>query len=292
MDRRRGFLYFASVVSWGVLVAALVLYLYFPYQKAFKIVLQNVVGGGRATVAMEGVRTKALGISATKLRIRLDPNFGPAAPFELSGIDISWNPLSLFKGKFTIDSTASLYDGRLKSTMDGIAFMVPSSPAILLTLQGVNMAKCPEGVFPWFRGLTGTLDGVIRNDTALATPDKQTGTFQFVIKNGEVKDIQIRNSPRLVIPYKQITLEGKTNGARIEMTKILVNSDVILLKGSGSIEAGEVEQSLDINLSYEALSKALPLKGKGVISIRGSQGAPLVTISTSAGQKPADTGKS
>jgi len=154
------------------------------------------------------------------------------------------------------------------------------------------VAKCPQGVFPWFRGVTGTLDGIIRKDVPLATPDKQSGTFRFTLKNGEVRDLQVRNLPRLVIPYRQITIEGKINGPRVEVRKIDLTSDVVRLHGSGSIESGDLDQNINIDLSYEALSSVLPLKGKGIISIRGNQAAPLVSISNTTAEKQGSNEKS
>lgn len=292
MDRRKKLLFFTAVVLWGLVVAAGIIYLFFPYQRVIKIALQNMIGGGKAAVAMEGVNTKLFGIQAKKLFLIPDATGSQTIPFELSDVDISWSPFSVLKGSLSFYSRASLYNGLLHATVSGISFPGSSSPSVFLDLKGIDMAKCPEGVFPWFRGVTGTLNGVIRKDVPLTTPDKQSGTFQFTLKSGEVKDLQIKDLPRLVIPYQQIAVEGKMNGPRIEVKKIILTSDVVLLRGSGLIDSTDLAQNLDINLSYEALSKTLPLKGKGTISIRGSQAAPLVTISGAVAAKTSADGKS
>ncbi len=292
MDSPRRLPFIAIVIAWGLFVAALVLYLFFPYQRVLKIALQNAVGGSRAMIAMEGVRGKTFGMEATKLLLRPDANNGQTAPFELSNVDISWSPLSLIKGNLSIDSKASLYDGSLRSTVNGIGITGSSGPSILVTLKGLNMAKCPEGIFPWFKGVTGILDGIIRKEKFFAIPGKQGGSFRFTIRNGEIKDLRVNNMPRLVIPYKEITIEGKTDGARIDISRILLRSDVVLLRGSGRVEPLDTEQSLDISLSYEALTKTFPLKGKGAISIKGSQTAPLVSVSSNTPEKPTENTKS
>ena len=118
----------SGVVGWGILVMALVIYLFFPYQKALKIALQNVAGNGRAAVSMEGVTMKLMGIKASRILFRPDASTGQTAPFELSKVDIFWNPLSLLKGKVTIYSKAALYEGTLRCTVEGIPFIGPSDP--------------------------------------------------------------------------------------------------------------------------------------------------------------------
>jgi type II secretion system protein N len=290
MDRQKKVLFFSIVVLWGVAVAAGVTYFFFPYQKVLKIALQNVVGGRKAVIAMEGVSTRMLGIHAEKLFLKPDVT-GSQVPIELSDVDISWKPFSLLKGSLSLSSRASVYDGLLHSTVTGVSFRGPSTPSVILGFKDVDISKFPVGVLPGFRGVTGKLNGVIRRNVPLATPDKQSGTFRFTLTNGEVKGLQIKDLPRLVIPYRQIIIEGKTNGPKVEVRKILLTSDVVLLRGSGLIESSDLEQYLDINLSYEALSKLLPLKGKGVVTIRGSSAAPLVTISNTAISRPDNGGK-
>ena len=175
---------------WGAFIGALVIYLFFPYQKAFKIALQNVMSNGRTAVSMEGVSVKAAGIHASRLLLRPVSTSGQTPPLEFTNVDISWNPLSLFTGKLAIRSTASVYDGLLRCGIDGIPFTGPANPNIVLRLEHVNLEKCPEGLFPWFKGISGSLDGIVRKETPLTRPDKQTGSFRFDLKGGEVKDLQ------------------------------------------------------------------------------------------------------
>jgi hypothetical protein len=242
---------------------------------------------------VEDVKRRALGIEATKLLIRFDGGGTQTAPLEISNINVSWNPVALLTGKLMIDSEASLYGGSIHSAVNGIAFIGSSGPDILLTLKGVDMSKCPDGLFPWVKGVTGTLDGVVKKEIGFASPGKQGGTFRFAIRNGEIRDLQVKNLPRLIIPYREIVLEGKTDGVRIDVTKILLTSDVISLRGSGIVDPADMQQSLDISLSYEVFAKNYPLKGKGTISVRGNQAAPTVTISNVATDKetPAQSGK-
>jgi type II secretion system protein N len=293
MGRPKRPLFFVALIFWGMFVASLVLYLCFPYQRLLKIALQNAIGGGRTTITMEGVKRRTLGIEATKLLVKFDGNGAQIAPFEISNINVFWNPLTLLTGKLVIDLRASLYEGSIRSTVDGIAFLGSSSPGILLTLKGVNMSRCPDGLFPWVKSVTGTLDGVIKREMAFSSPGKQGGSFRFAMRNGEIRDVQVKNLPRLIIPYQEIALEGKTDGIRINATKILLTSNVISLRGSGVIDPADMQQNLDISLSYEVFAKNYPLKGKGTISVKGNQAAPTVTISNMAADKeqPVRSGK-
>jgi hypothetical protein len=150
------------------------------------------------------------------------------------------------------------------------------------------MGSCPEGILPWFKGMTGILDGVIRKETSPGRPDKQTGSFRLSMKGGQVKDLQINNMPRLIIPYQEIAIEGKIDGPRINIAKLVLKSDLVSLAGSGSVESGDTDKAIDMKLNYEALSQIFPLKGKGVITISGRQSAPVVAIAPQGATKPAE----
>ena len=279
MDRRKTFLFFSGVVLWGIFVAALVIYLFFPYQRTLRIALQNVAGNGKTAIALEGVSVRTMGLRASKLLLRPVTTSGQTAPFELSNIDIGWRPFSLFRGKLAFNSRASVYDGTLNAFVDGIPLTGSGNPNVFLKLEHVNMGKCPDGFFPFFRGVSGFLDGWIKKEASSARPDRQTGSFRFDLKGGEVKDLQIKNMPRLVIPYKRIAVEGRIDGPRVDIGTLFLASDAILLLGKGTVEATDQGQNIDVKLSYETLSRSFPLKGKGTILISGNQTAPSITVS-------------
>jgi len=280
MDRWKKFFIFLGALVWGVFVAVLIIYLFFPYQRALKIALRDVAGGGKTAIAMEGVSVRTMEITASKLLLRPVGNPSQTAPFELSNVNINWSPFSLLRGTLAFNSRASLYGGTLRAFVGDIPLAGPGNPNVLLKLEHVNMAKCPDGVFPFLKGVTGSLDGWIRKDASPAKPDRLTGSFRFDLKVGEVKDLQIKNMPRLVIPYKRIAIQGRMDGPRVDLSTIALVSDVIMLLGKGSIETTDQGQNIDVRLSYEALSKSFPLKGKGTILISGNQAAPTITVSS------------
>jgi len=261
-------------------VAALVIYLFFPYQRTLKIALQNVAGNGKTYIAMDGVSVTTMGLTASKLLLRPVASPSQTAPFELSNIDIFWSPFSLLRGKLAFDSKASLYDGTLRANVGGISLAGSGNPNVFLKLEHVNVGKCPDGFLPFFKGVSGFLDGWVKKETSPARPDRETGSFRFDLKGGEVKDLQIKNMPRLVIPYKRIAIGGRMDGPRIDLTTIALVSDAIMLIGKGTVEATDQGQNIDVRLSYETLAKNFPLKGKGTILISGNQAAPSITVSS------------
>jgi type II secretion system protein N len=280
VDRRKTFFFFSGVVLWGVFVAALVIYLFFPYQRTLKIAMQNVAGNGKTAIAMEGVRVRTMGLTASKLLLRPVATSGQTAPFELSNIDIGWSPFSLLRGKLAFNSRASVYDGTLRANVSGIPLTGSGNPSLFLKLEHVNVGKCPDDFFPFFKGVSGFLDGWVRKEASSARTDRQTGSFRFDLNGGEVKDLQIKNMPRLVIPYRRIAIEGRIDGPRVDISSLFLASDAILLRGKGTVEATDQGQNIDVKLSYETLSKGFPLKGKGTIFISGNQGAPSITVSS------------
>ena len=273
-SKRNVVFFYLGAVVWAAVVMAFVVYLFFPYQKALGIALQTVAGG-RAAVSMEGVASKMMGIKASKILFRSWQ--GQTASFELSDVDISWNPLSLLGGKGTIRSKAVLYGGTLQCTMQGIRFLGPSDPVISLKLDHVNLARCPEGAFPWFKGMSGRLDGMIEEKMPVGRPDKETGSFKLTVADGEIKGLQIKNMPQLVVPYKNIVVEGKIDGQKRNISKFTLNSDVVTISGVGALQKGETDDAIDMRLSYRALSKSFPLQGSGALIVSGTQTAPVVS---------------
>ncbi len=278
MVKRKTVLFYSGVVLWGLFVAAMVVYLFFPYQRALKIALQNAAGASGMNISMEGVSLRTMGVKASKLLVRPSGSTGKDPGFEFSNVDISWNPLSLIHGRLTVHSRASAYDGTVTSTVDGIPLTGTSNPNLSLKAENIDLAKYPPGAFTSVKGVTGILNGWLKKETSAAKPDRQTGSFRVVAKAGEIKELQVKDMPRLIIPYKEIAIEGKIDGPRLDITRLSLDSDLISLKGTGFIGTGEFDHTLDIKLTYEARSAGSPFKGKGAITVRGTRNAPIVTV--------------
>jgi type II secretion system protein N len=273
---KRKILFFSAVIAWGFLVASFVIYWKFPYDKALRIALQNVISGSNTSVSLEGVSLKTMGIRASELLLRSNADNGNAYPvIRFSNLNINWRPLSLLKGTFGVDVQAAVYGGRLISTIDRIPVVASSIPEVNMKLDGIDMSRLPEGLLG-FKGMTGRLDGWMRKEIPPGRPETQRGSFQLNMKNGEVREIQVKNTPRLIIPYETITLAGMITGNRVILRSIAMKSNLLVMKGSGTLENRDQQSILDLRISYEALQTDSPLSGKGIITISGIQ--PMLDV--------------
>ena len=67
--------------------------------------------------------------------------------------------------------------------------------------------------------------------------------------------------PKLIIPYKEIVIEGKIDGPRRSINRLALNSDMIAIAGAGVVQSGETDQDIDMKLSYPG-AKVVPLSGQ------------------------------
>ncbi len=268
---------YGAAVLWGILVAAFVLYLFFPYQRALGIAFQNVLGGNGIVFSAEGLKVRTLGVDASKIVIGHKAIEGKPL-FELSKVHVTWNPFAMLKGTLSINSQASAYGGSLQCTIRGIPIFGTERPSMLLTFNDINLERYPEGNIPWFKGLKGTAKGWLKKDVPFAQPDNQKGSFAITASQGEIRELKVSAFPRLILPFKEIVAEGTVRGPTIDITRLSVNSSGLTMKGSGTIESTDQEHRLAIQLTYEALSQQAPLPGRGTITISGSQWSPQITI--------------
>ena len=259
---------------------------FFPYQRALKIVSQNLLGSNRVIVALEGPHFGLTGAQASKIVVgHLAVEGKPL--FELRKIDARWHPLSLLTGKLAIFCTALAYDGMVECSIDGIPVLAKGSPFMRIKFENVNLAKYPEGALPWFNGMSGSLSGWIKEEASLETKVNQKGSFRIVMTAGEIKGIRVKGLPNLVLPYKEVLAEGRITGSKIYLDEILVDGENIALKGNGTIERGGDEQRVNLTLACENTSRMSPLAKGSVISVTGDQWHPTITIST----EPVQQGK-
>jgi len=279
------YLLYAGAVVWFFILLVVVLYLFFPHQKFVKIAFQNFLCGNKMMVSIEGAKIRPVGAVASKIVFGHEGLQGKPL-FEIEKIKISWNPFSLVKGVLSISSDASAYTGKMKLNIEGIPVIVNSLPNMKINLSNIDLAKYPENRLPWFKGVSGTLNGWVKKDMPLHAPEKQKGSFSINMRNGEIMEIAIKNLPRLTIPYKDIAIEGKIDGERINLSKIAINSPGNTINGSGTIEANEFEQKINLKFNYEATTKNAPLAGKGTITISGSQWSSDIVITPEVPEQP------
>ena len=279
MIKHRGrLIYIGIAVAWFFFTVIIVLYAFFPYQKMMRVVFQNFLGGNRIIVAIEGARAGVFGARAAKITFGHEILQGKPL-FEIEGARVNWHFMPLFKGVISINSTASIYDGKMKLDITNIPFFVNSIPFLTVTMKGVSLSKYPEGRLPWFKGLSGTMNGWIKKEMPLYATEKQKGSLSFSLDNGEIKELAPKNFPKLTLPYKKITVDGKINGYRINFDNLfLEGTNGEIIKGKGYIDTNEFEPKIDLALVYESKKEGSPLQGKGKINVNGNKWMFDVTV--------------
>lgn len=278
MTRYRAVGFYAAVVLWCFFLTALIVYLFFPYQKALRIAFQNVVGGSKMAVSMDGVRVASTGVRIKKALIGHEAVQGRPI-VELSDVTINWHPWSLLAGNFSISSQASAYGGTLQCNVLGIPVIGSNNPSMTVRFRNINLAKYPAGTLPWFKAISGIAEGAVTREVALLRPIKEKGVFKLIVKNGEIRDLYTQNLQGLILPFKEIRAEGRLDGSQAIIDKVFLNGSGIAMKGSGTVVKGDGQPTINLKLSYESQSTAIPLPPRGTIVMSGSQWSPSVTIS-------------
>ena len=272
-------LFYTAITLWGLIVMVVIVLLFFPYQRALKIASQNVLGAGRMLVSLEGVSLGFMSAEASKIVVGHAAVEGKPL-FELRKIHVRWYPLSLLTGRLNIYSKAVAYDGVVECIIAGIPVLATASPAMNIKFTNVNLAKYPEGTLPWFKGISGNMSGWIKKEVPLARSDKQKGSFRITMSAGEIREIQVKNLPNLILAYKEVVAEGRIAGSIVHLDKILVEGDGINLKGRGTIDRGQPEQKINLTLVCESSSDTSPLGNGAVITVTGNQWSPTIAISS------------
>lgn len=287
MNRYRVIGFYAGVVVWGVFVMALIVHVFFPYQRALKIAFQNVVGSSRMAVSMDGVRVASTGVRVKKALIGHEAIQGKPI-VELSDVTINWRPLSLLTGKFSITSQASAYNGTLRCDVLGIPVLTSNNPSMTVNFSNINLSKYPAGTLPWFKSITGTAEGSVTREVPLLQPMKEKGTFRLTVKNGEIRELYTKNLQGLVLPFKEIRAEGRLDGSQAVIDRVFMSGPGITMKGSGTLVNGDPQPAINLKLLYESQSTTIPLPPRGTILMNGSQWSPNVSISTETQDKEAE----
>lgn len=284
MIRYKAIGFYAGVVVWGLFVTALIVHCFFPYQRALKIAFQNLVGGSKTLISMDGVRLASAGVHIAKALIGHEAIQGkPLA--ELSDINIAWRPWSLLIGKLSITSQASAYNGTVRCDIFGIPVLTSNNPSMTVNFANINLAKYPADTLPWFKGMSGTAEGSVTREVPLLRPMKEKGSFRFTIKNGELRELYTKNLQGLVVPFKEIRAEGRLDGSQIIIDRVFLSGSGITMKGSGTLVKGDPQSAINLKLIYESQSTTIPLPPRGTIVMSGSQWSPNVTVSTETQDK-------
>jgi hypothetical protein len=289
MPNSKKILFYAGTVVWFFLITAIIVYNFFPYQKLIRVAFQGFLSGSKMVVSIEGAKIKTTGAQASKIL------FGHEALkdqplFEIEKVNIFLAPLSIVEGVLSVHSDASAYGGKLTMNVDNIPFIRNTAPSIKINFAKIDLSKYPENRLPWFKGISGQMSGWVKKEMPMLAPEKQKGSFAVNIQNGDIKELYLKNAPRLSLPFKEIAVEGRIDGDTIRLNRIFIRSIGDEISGSGIIESNDLEQKIDLKLTYEATSKGAPLPGKGIITVSGNQWSTDVNI-TPASQDKTDAKK-
>ncbi len=192
-------------VIWGLVVAGVVVYLFFPYQKAVAVALQNTLNpSGKTPFSVENILVRHSGMEASRLVVGQQGTGGPPV-LEMSGVRITWHPLSALKGTVSARLEASLYEGRLTCTIRGILLPGGERPGVFINFRDVKVERYPEGRLPWVKGLKGTATGWVRSQPVTGAPGGQRTTFSVTVTDGEIRELRTGVWPRLVLPFDELS---------------------------------------------------------------------------------------
>jgi len=272
--------FYISLVVWFLLIVTIIIYNFFPYQRFIKVAFQGFLCDSRMAVSIDGVKWKFLGATVSKVIFGHEVLQGKPL-FEMERLHVSITPFALFRGVIDLKS-----GGVVKLNIENIPLIRNTVPFLNTEFKNINLSQYPEARLPWFKGITGTMNGFIKKKMPPLQYEKHRGGFSIRLQNGEMREIVVKNGPRISLPYKDIEVLGMIEGNKVKIQNLYINSSGNTIKGTGLIESNDLEQKVDLKLSYEATTKNAPLPGKGTIIITGNQWAADIIITPEKKTEP------
>lgn len=266
-------------ILWTCSVASLVAGIFFPYDRFFSTLFRNAVWNTGVTVFLANPRIGPTGARATRAGVSRLHAERPLV--ELEDVTIHWNPLSIIKGMVDMSGTASAYGGHVVFDIRKIPVYREGTPTLLVRFSDINLVRYREQDLPWVKDLSGLMNGLLEKELTMSSKPSK-GRFNLTLRNGEIRELQIKGLPRLNMPFRVICVEGRIDGEKTEISNFSVNAAGMSLKGSGCIEGSEPYRNIDLKLSCEGTSALTPVTGKGVIAIAGALPAPEVMMAPDA----------
>lgn len=276
MKERKKVMLLSMAVAWFIVLTVLIMALFFPYKKAFRLVLQNFIAGNGVTLSSVDARIGFLRAQAA--RMVMGHHALGAKPFvEMENVRFTANPLSILSGGLSVGGDASAYGGKVALQITRIPLFSDGLPGVAARFSGINLAKYPEGRLGWVKGLKGILDGEISREPRSAQ-GQMRAAFRLQVKDGEFNEVSAAGFPRLVIPFNDLAAAGTVVGEKLTIDKITIQSPGLSLSGKGAIEGTEYDRRINLTLAYTSNSGQAPLAGTGTIVVAGSIGAPVITV--------------
>ncbi|HBA56188.1 MAG TPA: hypothetical protein DCZ04_17515, partial [Syntrophorhabdus aromaticivorans] len=93
----RQHLLMAGLGSGSIILIFVLVFFFFPYQRALKISFQDFLSGSKMSVSFVGVRPGPAKALASHIVVGHENIYGQPL-FELDTASLTWNPFSLFRG--------------------------------------------------------------------------------------------------------------------------------------------------------------------------------------------------
>ncbi len=276
MKGRKKVLPVTMAVVWFIVLTVLVLAVFFPYKKAFRLVLQNFIAGNGVTLSSVDARIGFLRAQAARM-VMGHQALGSEPLMEMENVRLTANPLSILGGGLSVGGDASAYGGKVGLQISKIPLFSDGVPGLTARFSGINLARYPEGRFRWVKGLKGTMDGEIRREPRSAQGQVK-GAFRIQVKDGELSEVSAAGFPRLIIPFNDLAAAGTVVGDKLTIEKVSIRSPGLSLTGKGLIEGTEYDRRISLTLTYTSAPGGAPLPGSGTIVVAGSVWAPAITV--------------
>lgn len=275
MKSKKLIAYVLGTVFATVLLTAIFTVLFFPYKKAFTVAFENYMLSTNMQVSMQNAHTGISTFNVDKVSIgHKDVQNTPL--FVLENFSATVDFLSILKGTLNADMQADVYGGKLTARLSDIPFINQKKTTLDVSLHNIDLSKYPEGALSFLKKISGTLNAKVKRNLSLYDLHSQKGTFIFELTDGEITELKVSGLPRLILPYKKLSLSGKIEGTRYYVDNISFNISGVKVAGAGYADLNDIEPYLNFNFTYEAISKQAPLKGKGKILITGTPLSPSI----------------
>lgn len=254
-----------------------ILFVFFPYQKMLSIAFQSALSGNRMYVSFIDVRKGFGKIATSRIIISHDKVHGQPL-YEIEKLQLQWNPFSVLKGTIDVYSTGKCYGGIIKFSINNIPLFWKDISSRSILLKDINLENYPKERLPWFKSVSGTLNGTFKSDIRFFARESEKANFSFTIKDGFFNQINTKGSRDFSLRFKDISIEGRGQGDIFTLDKVTINCQDLIIKGNGVINTGLKTEEIKLNFTYESLSTQSPLSGKGTITVSGSIWQPEILV--------------
>lgn len=191
--------------------------------------------------------------------LTVDPAHPQIAPLTFPQIQVSPVWSSLFSSARAADLQGQLAKGEIDAQFS-------ADDSLQLEVQGIQLAPLQKTSNPY------RFDGVLRGELD-GKQISQAGKADAVF-SAEVSGLEVFGLEQLALPEKvalgQLSVQGRLQGQRLNMERVVLTGDFVMLNGSGTLQLGTTPQRTRLNLQVTAtLGSTFPESLKPLIELSG-----------------------